>query len=93
MRREDIIQALTEQANLVRQALTQQRTLLIIDNLETVDDEQTLAFIREVPAPTKVIVATRRLDIAYPLRLVAMPEEKYPTDSRGSNIERNNAYI
>ncbi len=78
LRREDIIQAsLTEQANLVRQALTQQRTLLIIDNLETVDDEQTLAFIREVPAPTKVIVTTRhRLDIAYPLRLVAMPEEE-----------------
>ncbi len=76
LQREDIIRApIDKQDNLIRQALTQQRTLLIIDNLETVDDEQVLTFIREVPAPTKIIVTTRhRIDVAYPIRLMAMPE-------------------
>ena len=61
---------------LVHQALTQQRTLLIIDNLETVDDERVRSFIREVPDPTKVLVTTRhRLDVAYPVRVVGMPIE------------------
>jgi LuxR family glucitol operon transcriptional activator len=77
LQQEDIPHARTdEQGDLIRRALTQQRTLLIIDNLETVDDERVLTFIREVPDPTKVIVTTRhRLDIAYPIRLVGMPEQ------------------
>lgn len=76
LEREDIPRArIEEQDELVRQALTRQRTLLVVDNLETVDDERVLAFIREAPAPTKVIVTTRhRLDIAYPVRLVGMEE-------------------
>ena len=76
LQREDITRARSEeQAELVRHALTQQRTLLIIDNLETVDDERVLSFIREVPEPTKVIVTTRhRIDVAYAVRLAAMPE-------------------
>lgn len=76
LQREDISRArFDEQDDLICQALTQQRRLLIIDNLETVDDERVLTFIREVPDPTKAIVTTRhRLDIAYPIRLVAMPE-------------------
>lgn len=62
-----------EQAEIVRRALTRQRTLLLVDNLETVDDEAVLAFLRELPAPTKAIVTTRhRLDVAYPVRLVGM---------------------
>jgi LuxR family glucitol operon transcriptional activator len=74
--REDINRARPEeQDDLVRQALTQQRTLLIVDNLETVDDERVMNFIREVPSPTKVIVTTRhRLDVAYPVRLMGMKE-------------------
>ncbi len=76
LEREDISRAQPkEQGILVRQALTQRRVLLIIDNLETVDDERVVSFINEVPAPTKVIVTTRhRLDVAYPIRLVGMPE-------------------
>jgi LuxR family glucitol operon transcriptional activator len=76
LEREDIAHARTEeQDGLVRHALSQQRTLLIVDNLETVDDERVMAFIREVPEPTKVIVTTRhRLDVAYPVRLVGMEE-------------------
>jgi tetratricopeptide (TPR) repeat protein len=78
LEREDITRARTdEQDNLVRQALTQQRTLLIIDNLETVDDERVKSFINELPDPTKVIATTRhRLDVAYPVRLMGMAKNE-----------------
>jgi LuxR family glucitol operon transcriptional activator len=60
---------------LVERALAAQRTLLIVDNLETVDDEELLTFLRELPDPTKAIVTTRhRIDIAYAIRLAGMPE-------------------
>lgn len=77
LQREDITRARPEeQAEVVHNALTRQRTLLIVDNLETVDDEAVLAFLRELPAPTKAIVTTRhRIDVAYPVRLVGMPWE------------------
>ena len=77
LEREDITRARPEeQDNLVRHALTQQRTLLIIDNLETIDDERVNAFLRELPAPTKCIVTTRhRIDVAYPIRLTGMPRK------------------
>jgi LuxR family glucitol operon transcriptional activator len=76
LEREDITRARPEeQDELVRRALSQQRTLLIVDNLETVDDERVLTFIREVPEPTKVMVTTRhRLDVAYPVRLTGMEQ-------------------
>lgn len=49
---------------------------MIVDNLETVDDEAVMDFLRELPAPTKAIVTTRhRIDVAYPVRLVGMPWE------------------
>jgi tetratricopeptide (TPR) repeat protein len=77
LEREDITRAPSdEQDELVRRALTRQRTLLIVDNLETVDDERVNAFLRELPSPTKAIVTTRhRIDVAYPVRLAGMPKE------------------
>ncbi len=77
LEREDITRARPEeQAEVVRNALARQRSLLIVDNLETVDDEAVLTFLRELPAPTKAIVTTRhRVDVAYPVRLVGMPWE------------------
>ncbi len=78
LQREDITRARpADQDEIVRQSLSQQRALLIVDNLETVDDERVMAFLRDVPAPTKVIVTTRhRLDVAYPVRVVGMGEEE-----------------
>jgi hypothetical protein len=78
LEREDITRARSkEQAKLVAKALTRQRTLLIVDNLDTVDDERVNAFLRELPAPTKAIVTTRhRIDVAYPVRLTGMPKEE-----------------
>ncbi|MBN1657562.1 MAG: AAA family ATPase, partial [Anaerolineae bacterium] len=77
LERDDITQARPEdRAAVVARALTRQRTLLIVDNLETVDDEQVIAFIREAPDPTKVIVTTRQhIAVAYPIRLIEMPWE------------------
>jgi len=77
LEREDITRARPEeQDELVVRALTRQRTLLIVDNLETVDDERVNGFLRELPAPTKAIVTTRhRIDVAYPVRLTGMPRE------------------
>lgn len=74
LEREDITRArLEEQHQIIRKALTQQRVLLIVDNLETIDDEAVMEFLRELPAPTKAIVTTRhRLDVAYPIRLTGM---------------------
>jgi tetratricopeptide (TPR) repeat protein len=77
LQREDVTRARKEdQGEVVRNALIRQRTLLIVDNLETVDDEAVMDFLRELPAPTKAIVTTRhRLDVAYPVRLTGMPWE------------------
>ncbi len=74
--REDILRARPEeQSALVMDALSEQRTLLIVDNLETVDDENLLEFLRELPLTTKAIVTTRhRIDVAYPVRLVGLSE-------------------
>jgi LuxR family glucitol operon transcriptional activator len=59
---------------LVERALISKRTLLIVDNLETVDEEEVLTFLHELPDPTKAIVTTRhRIDIAYGIRLTGMP--------------------
>lgn len=61
------------QLDIVRRGLTNDRVLLIVDNLETIDDESLIHFLRELPAPTKAIITTRhRLDAAYPIRLTGM---------------------
>ncbi|PSB54109.1 hypothetical protein C7B67_00100 [filamentous cyanobacterium Phorm 6] len=66
-----------EMVELVCRQLTKQRTLLIVDNLETVDDEAVMELLQDLlPAPTKAIVTTRhRIDVAYPVRLRGMPWE------------------
>lgn len=70
-----ILQApLDERRPLVERALSAQRCLLVVDNLETVDDEELLSFLRELPDPTKALITTRhRIDIAYAIRLTGMP--------------------
>lgn len=75
LEREDIRRAnRNEQTEIVRNALIHQRTLLIVDNMETLDDEELITFLQELPAPTKAIVTTRqRIDVAYPIRLTGMP--------------------
>lgn len=63
-----------DQQAVVEHILREQRTLLILDNLEIVDDEVLLIFLRFLPDPTKAIVTTRhRIDVAYPVQLLGMP--------------------
>jgi len=67
----------SEQFDVIRNSLTTQRTLLIVDNLETIDDEEIISFLRELPAPTKAIITSRhRIDVAYPIRLLGMEAEE-----------------
>jgi tetratricopeptide (TPR) repeat protein len=79
-----------EQDGLVRDALTQQRVLIILDNLETVDDEKVNTFIRELPKPTKAIVTTRhRIDVSFPIRLSGMPWEDISRIIEQESIKKN----
>jgi len=67
---------LQEQEDLVRQALGQQRTLLIVDNLETMEDKQEiLSFLYELPPTVKVVVTTRERAMFAPIRLEQLAEE------------------
>ncbi len=74
LKRQEILRSEpAEQHELMRNAISQQRTLLIIDNLETIDDPEVLTFLHELPAPSRAIVTTRhQIDAAYPVRLVGM---------------------
>lgn len=74
--REDITRARPEeQSEVVKRALTRQRTLLILDNFDTINDERVNAFLRDLPSPTKAIVTTRfRVDVAYPIHLTSLSE-------------------
>jgi LuxR family glucitol operon transcriptional activator len=59
-----------EQAELIREVLSCQRTLLIVDNLETVEDKQgILWFLYELPPTTKVVITTRERAMVSPIRL------------------------
>ncbi len=63
-----------QQHNFVKHALSKQRVLIIIDNLETIDDSKVFSFLRELPAPTKAIITTRyrTVDGALPIRIKGM---------------------
>jgi hypothetical protein len=67
---------LDEQPILVQEALAGQCTLLIVDNLETVEDKQDiLAFLYDLPPQVKVIITTRERAIFAPIRLENLPEK------------------
>jgi hypothetical protein len=78
LEREDITRAHpNEQYALVEKALKRQRTLLIMDNLESVNDDRIKAFLRNLPPPTKAIITSREgLDVADVKPLAGLPWEK-----------------
>ncbi|MFE7441216.1 NB-ARC domain-containing protein [Streptomyces chartreusis] len=73
--REDITRAPADhRVEIVRNTLKRQRTLLIVDNMETINDVSVESFLRELPAPTKAIVTTRyRIDVAVSVSLGNLP--------------------
>ena len=60
---------------LVKEILSISRTLLVLDNLETVTEPDVFEFLLEIPAPSKVLATTRtRLEGSQKnLRLTALP--------------------
>ena len=78
MEREDITRATpTEQYGLVQKALREKRTLLVMDNLESVTDERVKPFLRRIPSPTKVLITSREwLDVADVMRLQGLSLEE-----------------
>ncbi|HML21166.1 MAG TPA: NB-ARC domain-containing protein [Aggregatilinea sp.] len=53
--------------------LGEKRVLLMFDNLEDVDDQEFMVFLRDLPAPSKAIITTRhRIDVAVPIHLHAL---------------------
>ncbi len=60
---------------LIMRFLTEHRILLVLDNLENVDDQELMVFLRDLPAPSKAIVTTRhRIDVAVPVYLHTLDE-------------------
>ncbi|MBW4507781.1 MAG: AAA family ATPase [Scytonematopsis contorta HA4267-MV1] len=68
--------AMSEQIQQIRHKLSQNRTLLIVDNLETIDDKQeVLSFLYDLPPTVKVIMTTREQAMFVPIRLGCLPKE------------------
>ena len=60
---------------IIMRFLAEHRVLLVLDNLESVDDQELMVFLRDLPAPSKAIVTTRhRIDVALPIHLHALDE-------------------
>ncbi len=65
-----------EQIDLITESLSHQRTLLIVDNLETVENQQDiLAFLYELPPTVKAVITTREQIVFVPVRLTSLPQE------------------
>lgn len=63
-----------EQKRLVPHALAAQRTLLIVDNLETmVEQDEIIGFLYDLPPSVKVLITTRKREGFAPIRLHQLP--------------------
>ncbi len=78
LEREDITRAIPEERDyLVQKVLSTQRTLLIVDNLESVTDERVKVFLRNVPLPTKCLITSREwVDVADIWKLTGLSKEE-----------------
>lgn len=75
--RRDITHAEPEaQLERTRECLARQRTLLIADNLETIEDkDDVLSFLYDLPPTVKVVITTREQALFVPIRLSSLPED------------------
>src|SRR5258708_1675198 len=61
---------------IISRFLTEHRILLILDNLENIDDQELMVFLRDLPAPSKALITTRhRIDVAVPIYLHMLDED------------------
>lgn len=64
-----------EQHIIITRLLAETRVLLMLDNLEDVDDQELMIFLRDLPAPSKAVITTRhRIDVAVPVYLHTLDE-------------------
>ena len=97
LEREDITRAVPQERDyLVQKVLGTQRTLLIVDNLESVIDERVKVFLRHVPLPTKCLITSREwVDVADIWKLTGLPNEEAQqmivaeTSVRNVSLERS----
>ncbi|MCF4967132.1 tetratricopeptide repeat protein [Nostoc sp. CMAA1605] len=87
-----------EQLDLIKEALSHQRTLLIVDNLETVENQQdVLAFLHELPPTVKAVITTREQIVFVPVRLTSMPESdalrliQYEAQEKGVSLSEKDS--
>lgn len=67
---------LESQLQLIRDKLSQIKTLLIVDNLETIEEQQeVISFLYDLPATVKVIITTREQALFVPIRLGCLSRE------------------
>ncbi|MGK7925544.1 MAG: NB-ARC domain-containing protein, partial [Spirulina sp.] len=68
----------SEQFQRLREHLSEQRTLLLLDNADTLDDpENILAFLYELPTTVKVLLTTRvQIQLDAAIRLENLPENQ-----------------
>ncbi|MBW4467781.1 MAG: ATP-binding protein [Pegethrix bostrychoides GSE-TBD4-15B] len=65
-----------EQITLIYRVLAAYRTLLIVDNLEVVENQQDISdFLCDLPLSVKTIITTREGISGVPMRLSALPED------------------
>lgn len=65
------------QYKLVMDILSDNRVLLIVDNMETIEDDKVVSFLNELPPPSKSIITDRRsVQSSRAIRLLELPEEE-----------------
>ena len=90
-----------DQGALVQEALGRQCTLLIVDNLETMEDKQEIvSFLYDLPPLVKVLMTTRELvELHAPIRLEQLTKEaalnliEKQAQEKGINVSKENAQI
>jgi len=64
----------SEQFDRVRRSLSRQRSLLIVDNMETIDDrDEVIEFLYNLPVCVKVVITTRERIALLPISLRNLP--------------------
>ena len=77
LKRDDILHvSRAQQQEKISDLLANQRTLIIVDNFETVDDPAVLTFLSELPSPSKAIITSReKVSQTYAVPLKELPWE------------------
>jgi LuxR family glucitol operon transcriptional activator len=87
-----------EQNIIITRLLAEKRVLLMLDNLEDVDDNELMIFLRDLPAPSKAVITTRhRIDVAVPVYLHTLDEdtahELVHMECERHNLIMNDAHV